>query len=150
MDYLPGLACGAHFLIAARHLDLDSAGDCAQLLRFGERLQRFWLTAERLGLVMQPSLAPLCFGYYGRQGTPFTDDEGLRAKAAELNEDLRDLAPAGPEQLLFLGRIGAPKAGGARPRSVRRPLAELIEGPGVGTADAEDLAAAKESTSERG
>lgn len=157
MDYLPGVACGAHFLITAGNLDLDTAGDPAQLLRFGERLQRFWLTAERLGLVMQPSLAPLCFSYYGRQGAPFTDDEGLRAKAAALNEDLREIAPAGPEHLLFLGRIGTPKSGGAHPRSVRRPLADLIEGRdgvegrGETAADGvENFAAAKESPLDRG
>ncbi len=128
MDYLPGLACGAHFLITAPGLDLDTVSDPAVLLRHGQQVQRFWLCAERLGLVMQPSLAPLCFSYYGRQGTAFTEDEGLNGKAAVLNEALRDLVPS-PSGLLFLGRIGKPKGSAVRPRSVRRPLAELLVQP---------------------
>jgi hypothetical protein len=126
MDYLPGLACGAHFLISAPGLDLDAAGDPESLLRFGQHLQRFWLSAERLGLAMQPSLAPLCFSCYGRRGIDFTDDTALRAQAATLNDHLRRLAPTPVEHQLFLGRIGRPTARGVQPRSVRRPLAELM------------------------
>jgi molybdopterin/thiamine biosynthesis adenylyltransferase len=126
MDYLPGLACGAHFLITAPNLDADAASDPALLLRHGQRLQRFWLCADRLGLVLQPSLAPLCFAFYGRQGVAFTADQALRAKAAALNEDLRRLAPA-PGSVLFLGRIGQPSRKGIQPRSIRRPLAELLQ-----------------------
>ena len=125
MDYLPGLGCGAHFLIAAPDLDLDAVRDPATLLRFGQCLQRFWLTAERLGLVLQPSLSPLCFASYGRQNTAFTADAGLRAKAVALNDELRKLAPA-PTSLLLLGRIGYPSRKGVQPRSVRRPLQELL------------------------
>lgn len=126
MDYLPGLACGAHFLITARDLDLDGVRDPATFLRLGQRLQRFWLCADRLGLVLQPSLAPLCFAYYGRQGTTFTADQGLRANATALNEELRRLTSA-PSSVLFLGRIGRPSRRGAQPRSVRRPLQELLQ-----------------------
>lgn len=128
MDYLPGLACGAHFLIAVPGLDLDTMRDPATLLRLGQHLQRFWLCADRLSLALQPSLAPLCFAYYGRQGTAFTADPGLRAKAVVLNQELAKLAPA-PSSLLFLGRIGRPSSMGAQPRSVRRPLRELLRQP---------------------
>lgn len=125
MDYFPGLACGAHFLIAARSLDPDDAGGSASVLRLGQNLQRFWLCAEHLGLVMQPSLAPLCFSYYGREGTAFTDDEEQRRKAVLLNEELSSLAPS-PENQIFLGRIGHPSGSGVQPRSVRRSLDDLL------------------------
>ena len=125
MDYLPGLGCAAHFLVAARALDLDAVRDPATLLRFGQPLQRFWLCAERLGLVLQPSLAPLCFAFYGRQNAAFTANVGLRAKAAALNDELRKLAPA-PTSLVFLGRIGRPSRKGTQPRSVRQPLQALL------------------------
>jgi sulfur-carrier protein adenylyltransferase/sulfurtransferase len=125
MDYLPGLGCAAHFLVAARALDLDAVRDPATLLRLGQPLQRFWLCAERLGLVLQPSLAPLCFAFYGRQNAAFTANVGLRAKAAALNDELRKLAPA-PTSLVFLGRIGRPSRKGTQPRSVRQPLQALL------------------------
>ena len=125
MDYLPGLRCGAHFLISAPGVDFDSADDPAMLLEYGRRLQRFWLTATQLGLVMQPSLAPLCFSYYGREGVAFTEDRKLRDQSVALNETLGRLAATAPENLLFLGRLGQPAAGGIQPRSVRKPLEEL-------------------------
>lgn len=139
MDYLPGLACAAHFLIAARNLDLDAVQDPTVLIGFGQRLQRFWLCADHLGLALQPSLAPLCFAYYGRQGTAFTADPGLRARAVALNERLRTLIPAS-SSALFMGRIGRPVRRGVQPRSVRRPLQDLIERPAdIGTEEGMDL-----------
>lgn len=125
MDYLPGLACAGHFLIAARCHDFDTMRDPARLLRLGQYLQRFWLCADRLRLALQPSLAPLCFAYYGRQGAAFTADPGLQARAVQLNQELAKLTPA-PGKLVFLGRIGRPSGTGANPRSVRRTLQELL------------------------
>jgi hypothetical protein len=126
MDYLPGLGSAAHFVITAPGVDLDAHADPATLLRFGQHLQRFWLTAERLRLAMQPSLAPLCFAYYGRNNVAFTAGQAARRGAAALNAQLHGLAEA-PESLVFLGRIGRPAGGGVRPRSVRQPLEQMLE-----------------------
>ena len=52
-----------------------------ELLAAGRRLQRFWLTAAKLGLAMQPSLAPLAFASYAVTGTRFTEAPKLIAKA---------------------------------------------------------------------
>jgi sulfur-carrier protein adenylyltransferase/sulfurtransferase len=131
MDYLPGLACGAHFIIHGSQQQTTSSIDgVTALLRAGEALQRFWLTATQLGLALQPSLAPLCFAHYGRRGTAFTANAGICAKASELAEDLDRILPGripeGAEAILFLGRIGLPRTRMAGPRSVRRPLDELL------------------------
>ena len=125
LDYLPGLACSAHFSISAPALDLDGPQDPATLLSAGQALQRFWLSATRLGLVLQPSLAPLCFAFYGRQGTAFTQEERYRRQARRLNDVLSDLSGS-PRGLLFFGRIGAPRHGSPPARSTRRPLGGLI------------------------
>src|SRR3546814_16841065 len=94
MAFLPGLASAGHFAITAPGVDLDAQADPATLLRFGQHLQRFWLTAERLRLAMQPSLAPLCFAYYGRKNAAFTAGQSARRSAAALNTRLPDLAAA--------------------------------------------------------
>ena len=128
MDYLPGLACGAHFVIHSRHPVLSDR--VPSLLRAGEALQRFWLTATQLGLALQPSLAPLCFAHYGRQRAAFTANVKICAMASELAEHLDRILPGSTsesvEDVLFLGRIGFPRTRALGPRSVRRPLDELI------------------------
>ena len=129
MDFLTGLSCAAHVLISAPSVNLDTLDDGAVLLDMGAHLQRFWLTAESLGLAMQPSFAPLCFSNYARNGVDFTTDRRQLAQAAPLNAALAKLSASAPEHLLFLGRIGIPASGGPRPRSVRRPLSELLVRP---------------------
>ena len=95
-------------------------------LGHGERLQRFWLTATRLGLGMQPALATLAFADHGANGTAFTADEALRARAARLApEAARVLGPL--DGLVFLGRVGQRPDGLPGPRSVRRPLHQMVQ-----------------------
>ena len=95
------------------------------MLRAGQAVQRFWLTATSLGLAMQPCLATLAFSHYGVTGEAFTVNEAERRKAAKLarraGRDLSDLPT-----LFFLGRIGFPQKTKLRSRSLRVPLAQLI------------------------
>ena len=102
MDYLPGLGCGAHFSISAPALDLDGPQDPAALLSAGQALQRFWLSAASLGLVMQPSLAPLCFAFYGRHGTAFTGEERYQRQAKRLKRCAD--GPSGPSRTPSVSR----------------------------------------------
>lgn len=127
MDYLPGLNSAAHFTIRWRDHGRAFAEHRAEtLLRTGQSLQRFWLTATELGLSMQPAMAPVIFGFYGRQGTPFTADPKLREKAGRLAAALAAATPGSPEALVFRGRIGVPVSRRVGPRSVRRRLEELV------------------------
>lgn len=126
MDYLPGLACAAHFTVTLRRGPRSDRDQVPSLLRAGEALQRFWLTATRLGLAMQPSLAPLCFAFYGRHKVNFTSDAKAREKAAALAADLEKLLDRDPASVVFLGRLGRPRSRRVSPRSIRRPLEELL------------------------
>ena len=126
MDLVPGWFCAGHFQIRHRRPALPAADREEFLLQCGQRLQRFWLTATRLGLVLQPSLAPICFAHYGRTGERFAADGAARVSAARLARDL-DATPGGGARLLFMGRIGVPRSHAVRARSIRRPLGELAK-----------------------
>ncbi len=92
MDYLPGLFSAAHFSIRTR---LSAEHRERDLLNAGAALQRFWLNATRLGLAMQPSLAPLAFAYWGRHALPFTTDLKMRVAAARLERETDSVLAGG-------------------------------------------------------
>ncbi len=130
LDLVPGHFAAAHFVVLPkRPADLDEP---AATLRIGQALQRFWLTATRLGLVMQPALATICFALYGMQGTVFTQDTGILRKAEGLAKALAEAVPGGAPAIAFIGRIGVPRSRRIQARSVRRPLSELVERAGDG------------------
>jgi nitroreductase len=124
MDLIPGLACAAHFVLAAprRPQRMDD------YLAAGRAMQRFWLTATALGLQLQPELTPLIFARYVRDGRVFSSARGMQQRAADLARQAAALVGAQVwEAAVFMGRIGAGEA--AQARSLRRPLRELIVGP---------------------
>jgi nitroreductase len=120
MDLIPALACGAHIAIVAkqalRGLDDHVAG--------GRAVQRFWLTATRLGLQHQPSVTPLVFSRYAREQTTFTDTATLTIEAEKLQLRLSELLQTGADRAIWLGRLGH----GASPsaRSQRKELSQLM------------------------
>lgn len=121
LDLMPGLFCGAHFLI----LDQNPPEAINDYLAGGAAVQRFWLSAARLNLQLQPEMTPLIFSRYVREGLAFTNSTSRAELAAKLATELQQLvAPEPLEKAVFMGRIGA----GPRPssRSVRRPLEELM------------------------
>ena len=125
LDILPGVLCAAHFTVAAGappEGGPEGGKDIIGLLRAGQALQRFWLTATRMGLVVQPALAPLCFAHYGRRDDAFTEQAGVRVRAARLADAVAALHGSDPGGLLFTGRIGRPVAAAQGSRSVRREV----------------------------
>jgi len=128
MEVLPGMFCAAHFLLLRRNPPAAADRDSATI-RAGQALQRFWLTATSLGLAMHPSLATLCFAYYGRMGVSFAADASAlpqaRRVAARFSR-LCALHDAKPDEVFFMGRIGTPQTLPLHSRSIRRPLAELM------------------------
>ncbi|PHV04505.1 molybdopterin biosynthesis protein MoeY [Janthinobacterium sp. BJB412] len=120
MDFLPGLACAAHFVLEAA-APAESIDD---YVAAGRAVQRFWLTAELLDLRLQPELTPLIFSRYVRERRRFTRVEALYGLAAGLERQAAALLFAGPGHPVFMGRLGAGKAAPAR--SVRKPLAQLL------------------------
>ena len=125
MDFIPGLACGAHFAIQS---DKASA-TIDDFVDAGRAVQRFWLTATRLGLVMQPEMTPLIFSGYVRDGIRFTQTEALEQEAVRLEKRLAQLIGPDWPRAMWLGRVGHGPAASAR--SIRLPLDQLMrESPG--------------------
>jgi hypothetical protein len=121
MDLLPGLLCGAHFAILA---DKPPA-TVDDYVAAGRAVQRFWLTATRLDLQLQPEVTPLIFGRYVREARPFSRLPSAGLKAQALYRRLSRLLPGqAVEQAVFMGRIGQGRP--AASRSLRRPLDQLL------------------------
>jgi hypothetical protein len=121
LDLIPGLRCGAHFaLLADKPLrSLDA------YVEAGRAMQRFWLTAAKSGLHVQPEMTPVIFTRYVREGVHFSSVSKANEMVTELNGRLHELL-AGEEvsSLYFIGRTGMgspPKA-----RSLRHPLGRLL------------------------
>lgn len=120
MDLVPGLACAGHAAILAREPDFSIDGCVAN----GRAVQRFWLTAARLGLQHQPEMTPLIFGRYVAESRRFTSTPRLQELAVRLSRRLDELLAGRAGQAVWLGRIGH----GNPPvsRSVRLPLESLL------------------------
>ena len=135
LDLLPGLRCAAHFALIARKppAGIDDYVDA------GAAVQRFWLTATRLGLQLQPQYTPLVFAEYSRKGTPFTMVASARHRADRIAAMLARALGAQPaEAAVFLGRLGRGSA--ATSRSLRLPLDRLRwSGPEQGQGSADEV-----------
>jgi len=121
LDFVPGMACAAHFLLIADAppVSIDD------YINAGKTLQRFWLTATRLGLSLQPEMTPLIFDSYIRGNIEFTRHEPSKALAQSLSTQLNDIiSPESTAQAVFMGRLGAGPAPAAR--SIRLPLDDLM------------------------
>jgi len=121
LDFIPGLACAAHFIIFAnRHP--ESLDD---FLNAGRAVQRFWLTATRLNLQFQPEMTPLIFSSYVRNKIAFTGNARSERLAQALANRLDEIAaPENIANAVFMGRVGAGTA--PKARSVRLPLERLM------------------------
>lgn len=120
LDLLPALRCGAHFMILR---DSRGTGRIEDNVDAGRALQRFWLTATKLGLRVQPEMPPMLFGRYIQAGRCFTRVDPAMRKARALAEELDRLASMRSADLVFMGRIGHGPPAVARSR--RRPLHHL-------------------------
>ncbi|MBS1229067.1 MAG: UBA/THIF-type binding fold protein [Proteobacteria bacterium] len=122
LDVLPALACAAHFVIAARRTPTGIDDYVAA----GSAVQRFWLTAAQLGLLLQPEMTPLIFSLYARDDRKFSVREDLLDCARQVRADLaRLIGDASLETAVYMGRVGS----GATPtsRSTRIDLETLLK-----------------------
>jgi len=118
LDLIPALRCGAHFIIVA-----DSPREkTIDYLEGGRATQRFWLTATKLGLQLQPEMTPLIFATYAREGRRFTDSNDKLAEADTLRLALDSLS-GGEVDAVFMGRLGFGTS--ASSRSLRKALEQL-------------------------
>ena len=119
MDFIPSLACGAHFVILADHKP-ESFDD---YISAGRAVQRFWLTATKLGLQLQPEITPLIFSRYIRAELEFTKVKKLAQLAKALSDQTEQLIGDETSRAIFMGRIGMGPAPWSR--SLRIPLSGL-------------------------
>jgi sulfur-carrier protein adenylyltransferase/sulfurtransferase len=127
MDLLPGLGCAAYFVMRRPPGNAGEAAAPAELIEMGRGIQRFWLTAARLGLAMQPIMATIAFAHYGECHVAFSSQRGLSSRAENLAKSFRHAFGVTPEEVVFIGRIGEPYRRLPTHRSSRRRLEELIE-----------------------
>lgn len=124
LDLVPALRCAGHFVLVAPRppVTIDD------YVEAGRAVQRFWLTATRLGLRLQPEMTPLIFADYVRRDLRFTESAQGWARAQRVGAELDKLLGAEvAARALFMGRIGAGPAPAAR--STRLPLERLIVTP---------------------
>jgi molybdopterin/thiamine biosynthesis adenylyltransferase len=123
MDILPVLRCAAHFVIVAG----EPPRSIDDYLGGGRAMQRFWLTATKLGLQFQPEITPLIFASYISQGIRFTQRQRSLTDAQVLTQELEQLiGREASERAVFMGRVGFGPAPAAR--SIRLPLEQLLIG----------------------
>lgn len=121
LDILPGKNAAGYVALLAQ----KPPRTIADFVDAGRAMQRFWLTAARLGLQFQPQMAPLIFDSYVREEIDFTQDRKALMKAKDLSPKLqRILGEENDRRVTFLGRIGF----GIAPfsRSLRKPLSHLL------------------------
>lgn len=121
MDVRPALNCAAHFVIVAQQ-PLQTIDD---YIAGGRVMQRFWLTATRLGLQFQPEQTPLIFASYVYNEVAFSEKPHSIERARRLTRDLDALiGEQACRRGVYLGRVGFGPAPTAR--SIRLPLARLM------------------------
>jgi hypothetical protein len=125
MDTVPGIFSSAYVVFRLSGRSHDPKERVSELLRVGQSVQRFWLTATRLGLAMQPCLAALAFTHYGSTGEAFTISSSGRRLALKLAHRANRVL-SHPDDLVFLGRVGAPSIRKVESRSTRMPLTSLL------------------------
>lgn len=121
MDFIPGLFCGAHYLVQWENP--DDANNVNACLLAGQSLQRFWLTVTQMGLVMQPSVGCLALAYYGNNQIDFTENIMMQKRSVILAKRLNQIAPV--NNIVFMGRMGFPYSKLLKSRSIRKSLSEL-------------------------
>lgn len=120
LDLIPGLACAAHCGLGATAAPVSVDDYVAA----GRAMQRFWLEAARLGLLLQPEMTPVIFGRYHRERITFTSSASARALAARVASGFEALlGEECAKRMVFFARIGVGEA--PRARSTRMPLSRL-------------------------
>ena len=121
LDLVPGVFCAAHFAILAK----EQPSSIEDYIQAGRALQRFWLTATKLGLQLQPEMTPLIFSGYVRDKVIFTQQAQLMRYAEGLAEYFERLfGKSNIDRIVFVGRIGSGAV--AYSRSIRLPLNRLL------------------------
>lgn len=122
-EYIPNICCAAHAVVSR---PTQSTGQNKPfLLKEGMAIQRFWLTASRLGLSMQPNYGLWGFAFLGRN---WLQAKGSPANAMRRNASLAKSFDAVSEEKdgfsrsIALFRVGIPATLAPASRSIRHKL----------------------------
>ncbi|MFD2165561.1 ThiF family adenylyltransferase [Thalassotalea euphylliae] len=119
LDFLPSIKSCAHFAIKA-----DKKPETIEdYFNAGRAVQRFWLTAAKLGLGFQPEQTPVIFARFLENGLSFTEQDDV-VKNAKKGKQMFETLVGTQQNVHFLGRLGR----GPLPtsRSTRMDLKDLI------------------------
>lgn len=122
MDVRPAWASAAFVQIEP----LAAVDSDARRIGAGRAVMRLWLEATARGLALQPALAPLWLAAQGDAATASGLEPALAAASAEIAAEFQCATGNVPTKILFQARLGYAKGGKAKPRSVRRPLGQLL------------------------
>lgn len=125
MDLLPGLFSASYFIVRLAERSQVPDAALAETIQAGQAIQRFWLTATKLGLVLQPCAAILAFWSYAAAGHQFTVLQKAQRMAGKLAAGAEAMFGK-CDDMVFLGRIGWPRSKSPG-RSTRLPLFRLLE-----------------------
>lgn len=121
LDLIPALACASHFAIVADRLP-QTVDD---QIEAGRAMQRFWLTATKLGLQLQPEMTPLIFARYANEDRHFSaHPSALKMAQAVRKGFLKCIGEDATDHCVFFGRIGAGQP--AEARSIRKPFESVL------------------------
>jgi sulfur-carrier protein adenylyltransferase/sulfurtransferase len=126
LDFVPALACGAHYVLFAKRppVSIDD------FLAAGRAVARVWLTATKLGLWQQPEMTPLIFSDFAARKVDFTRDGGCREAAAQLRTRVESIIGAEVRaRAVWMARLGRGSAPVAR--STRRSLEQMLVADGA-------------------
>lgn len=122
LDVVPAMMCGAHFTLMAP----AALRTMEDYVDGGRAVQRFWLTAESLGLCLQPAVSPLVFARYVTEQTGFTSSVRAQRLAQQVAAMVTSQigSTSAHAAAVFAGRLGEGRSNLAR--SLRRPVEALL------------------------
>ena len=118
-ELVPGIRSSALIAFVRKH----DAADRDTLIKEGRMIQRFWLTATKLGLVLHPNYFPMALNYYKNNEKECAEPsliKGVEKIYTRYNQYFS------LDNTCFLGRIGWPKSRHADSRSMRKHWSELM------------------------
>lgn len=124
LDFIPALACAAHVLLRPQ----QPLSGLVDYVNAGIAMQRLWLTADSLGLLLQPAMTPVIFRWYVQSGASLSKSTTLDAAARALAGRFEALAAASRDDpFVFFCRLGVSSVPVSR--STRKDLSELMWSP---------------------
>lgn len=121
LDFVTSLRCSAHFVLYTE----NTVDGLDEHMQAGRALQRFWLTAAKLGLGFQPEQTPVIFSSYLKHRVEFSTNAVAISNAAKMDAQLVAMLPTHVYQnKVFFGRLGRSTL--PESRSIRLDLDKLL------------------------